>query len=114
MDAGVEHQPDRAPYLQRQHAEPVIGGLVYPHLVGEPLRIKPPALDIGAIAAELAELRDAGQLLLPRDLEMMAGRALMRGDRRDLHLLRLVHVDQVDVIDARARTVDRRSTRLKS
>src|SRR3546814_1700286 len=51
--------------------------------------------------------RDAGQLLLPRDLEMMPRRALMRGDRGDLNLLRLVHVDQVDVIDAGPRPVGR-------
>src|SRR3954469_8488300 len=74
-EAGVGAQPDRPPQLQRQVAELRIGVLVEAHLPPEPLGIEPPALDIGAVAAEAPELGHALQLLLERDLEMVARRA---------------------------------------
>ena len=77
------------------------------HLLAEPLGIEAPAFDIGAVAAEAAELGQAGKLLRQRDLEMVARRAFMIGDRLDLGLQHLVHVGEVDVEDAGPRAVGR-------
>ena len=85
----------------------LIGSLVEAHLLAEPLGIEAPALAIGAVAAEAAELGHVRQLLRQRDLEMMAGRALMIGDRLDLRAQHLVHVGEVDVEDAGPRAVGR-------
>ena len=44
VDAGVDHQPHRAPHLVAQLAEPFVGGAVDPHLLAQVLGIEPPAL----------------------------------------------------------------------
>src|SRR5688572_13283521 len=107
VEAGVGDQPDRPPQFEREVAELRIGVLVEAHLAAEPLGVEAPALDIGAVAAEAAELGNPLELLLKRDLEMMAGRALMIADPLDLGLQHLVHVGEVDVIDSGPRAVGR-------
>ena len=107
MQAGVGDQPDCAPHLQREHAEFRIGIAIGAHFLGQALAIEAPPFGIGAIIAEAAEFGQVGQFLRAGDLEMMARRAFMMGDRRDLGLLHLIHVGKVDVEDAGARSVGR-------
>jgi hypothetical protein len=59
VDAGVDHQADAAPDVAAQPAEVAVGVGVLAHLLGEPLRIEAPALDIGAVAA--AGVRNFGR-----------------------------------------------------
>src|SRR5687768_8117942 len=73
VEAGVGDQPHRPPQFEREVAELRIGVLVEAHLAAEPLGVEAPAFDIGAVSAEAAELGDSLQLLLQRDLEMVAG-----------------------------------------
>jgi hypothetical protein len=85
VDAGVDHQADAAPDVAAQPAEVAVGVGVLAHLLGQPLRIEAPALDIGAVAAAGgAELRQAGQLLGDGDLHVMARQALVIGGALDL------------------------------
>ena len=64
---------------------------VWYHLVGQPLGVQPPALDVGRAGHLGAEGPEAAQILevhLDRDLEVVAGRRLVEGDGRDLVQLR--------------------------
>jgi hypothetical protein len=44
MNAGVDHQPARAPHFVGQRPEILVRRLVVPHHRAEPLGVKPPAL----------------------------------------------------------------------
>src|SRR5450759_2697045 len=46
VDAGVHDQAGRTPGLCGQHPEPFAFAAEEPHLVGEPLRVEPPALGV--------------------------------------------------------------------
>ena len=99
VEAGVDHQPDRAVELQLQTAEVAVGIGILPHLLAQFLRIKPPAFAIGAVAAELAERRDRrAKLGLERVLEVVAGKAFVAEQGFDLGRGHVVHIVEVDVI----------------
>ena len=81
VEPGVDDEPGGAPGLRVEHPEAL--GLVpeQAHLVGQPLAVQAPALDVRAAdhpRAEAAERDQAVVLHLERDLEMVA-RAPPRG-----------------------------------
>ena len=84
VEPGVDDEPGRAPGLRVEHPEPL--GLVAEeaHLVGQPLAVQAPALDVGAADAARAEPpeRDEVRVLhLERDLEVVPGHGLVIGRR---------------------------------
>ena len=83
VHAGVDHEPAGAQRVERQHPEPGDVGGVQAHLVGEPLAVEPPALDVAAdLGVEEAPVgRQAGQPLRAGDLQVVAGDALVEGQR---------------------------------
>jgi hypothetical protein len=79
--------------------------------VGEPLRVEAPTLDVrraGHAGAEDPERRQPLQLHLDADLEVMAGRRLVEGDRGDLVELSLLGLIGVDVVLRLTRAIHRR------
>ena len=84
VDAGVDHQPRRAPHLIGEHAEPLVGGAVEAHLVSQPLAVECPAFAIGGNVGVAAERRQRGVLGGERDLEGVAGRAFVQRQRGEL------------------------------
>jgi hypothetical protein len=87
MDAGVDHQPGRPPGLSSQHPEPLVVIRVQVHLGGQALAVQAPALDERRPhrdPSEASELWAARELLLDRDLEVMARVRLVEGDRGEL------------------------------
>ena len=76
VDAGVGDEAGRAVRLRVEHAEPLVVVDEQPHLVGEALAVQAPPLDERAAGEEPAEApqrRPVGDLLLDRELEVMAG-----------------------------------------
>ena len=58
VDAGVDDEPRRPPGVERQHPEAVEVAGVEPHLVGQPLGVQAPALEVGRgpeVAAEVGQ-----------------------------------------------------------
>ena len=90
--------------------EPLPVVQVEAHLVGEPLAVEAPALDVGHAghpARPACGRRQPGQLHLDGELEVVARRRLVEGDGRDLvqrPLLRLVGVDVVLALRASRRS----------
>ena len=78
VQAGVGHQPDRAPQLVLQVAEIVVRVGVHAQVLAERFGIQAPALGERGLAAEATELRQAGQLLLQRNLEVVTGDGLVQ------------------------------------
>ena len=78
VEAGVHDEPDRAPQFILEHAEVHVLVGEDTQLLADDFRIQAPAFDIGGFSAESTEVRQAGQLLLQRELEMMAGFGLMQ------------------------------------
>ena len=103
--ARVEHQACRTPEFILQSPEVVVRVLVESHLARKLLCIQCPALDERAIAGELAKRGQAFQFLCERELEMMARRRLMVGDRREHIALHIVHIGKVRVVNSRSRSV---------
>src|SRR3546814_7931654 len=72
VQAGVGDQSYRAPQFVLQVAEVVVRRFVHAQRLAQRLGVQAPAFDEGGLAAEAAELRQPGQLLLQRQLEMVA------------------------------------------
>src|SRR5581483_8080509 len=68
VDAGIDHEPDRAPHLVLESAIVAVWVLIEPYLFAESLGVEGPAFDECGVAAVLAELRQVGQLLRERQL----------------------------------------------
>src|SRR3546814_3646268 len=68
----------RAPQFVLQVAEVVVRRFVHAQRLAQRLGVQAPAFDEGGLAAEAAELRQPGQLLLQRQLEMVAGDRFMQ------------------------------------
>ncbi len=62
VEAGIDHQPRRAPQLHPQPTEVGIGIGVEAHVLPQLLGIKAPALAVGGHPAEAAERRHIAQL----------------------------------------------------
>ena len=107
MQAGVHHQPRRAPQLHAQPAEVGIRIGVEAHILAQRLGIQPPAFAIGGDAAELAEGRDALQLGLHRQLQMMAGQPFMIEQRFQLVLRHVLQIVEIHIVDTGPRAVRR-------
>src|SRR5207253_3518802 len=76
VDAGVDDEPRGAVRLRVEHPEALERILEQPHLVGEAFAVEPPTLDErtpAEDASETAERRAVPELLLDRELEVMAG-----------------------------------------
>ena len=87
--------------LRLEHAHPLAVIGVEVHLIGEALGVEAPALDVGATGHPRAEDAKGGQALqlhLDADLEVVPGRRLVEGDRRDAVKLALFGLIGVDVV----------------
>ena len=108
---GVDDEPSGAPGLRVEHAEPLGLRAEEPHLVGQPLRVEAPALDICPAhypCAQPAEGVEVRVLHLQRDLEVVAGDGLVVRGRRKLGVLAARKVVSVGVVDPGSGTVLRR------
>ena len=81
VHAGVDHQAAGAPRVEREHADPVEVAAVETHLVGEPLGIETPALNVGSHLGVSQERRQLVQLLADRYLQVMPRHRLVVGER---------------------------------
>ena len=110
MQPGVHNEAGGAEGLGVEHADPLRVGLVQLHLLGQPFAVEAPALRVcsaGHPRAERAERRQAGQLHLDGQLEVMTRSRLVERDRGDPVQLSLLRLIGVQVVLARARSVDR-------
>ena len=108
VDPGVDDEPAGPPGLRVEHPEPLALVPVEAHLVGQPLAVQAPALDVGPAddaGAEPSERVEVRVLGLERDLEVVAGRRLVVGRRGELRVLAAREVVAVGVVDAVARAV---------
>ena len=97
VDAGVDHEADRAPHVGLQAAVVGVGVLVEADLLAQPLGVERPALGVGGVVGLLAEGGQAGQLLLDGDLQVMAGDSLVVGDGLDIGQRAVGEVVGVDI-----------------
>ena len=81
VDAGVDHQPARAPGGIAQLAEALVGRAVNPHLVAEFFGIGRPALTVGRDVAVATEGRLFALLGGERQLQVMTRDRLMQSQR---------------------------------
>ena len=84
VDPRVDDEAHSPPRLALEHPEALGFVAVEAHLVGEPLRVEAPALDVGGAdhpAAEPAEDRQVRMLHLQGDLEVVARDCLVVGRR---------------------------------
>ena len=105
VQAGVDDEPRGAEGLRVEHAETLGLGGVEAHLIGQALAVEAPALGVGDArhaSAERPEGGHPGELHLDGDLEVMPGRRLVEGDRRELVELALRRLVGVDVVLALA------------
>ena len=77
--AGVDHEAARPPGVEGEHADAVEIARVQPHLVRQALGVEAPALDEGRGTVVAAEVRQTGQLLADRELQVMARDRLVEG-----------------------------------
>ena len=111
MEPAVDDEAGGPPGLPVEHPEPLGLAAVQPHLVGQPLRVEAPALDVGAAdhpRPEPAEDVEVLVLHLERDLEVMPGDGLVIGRRGELGVRPRGQVVRVGVVDPGARAVGRR------
>ena len=80
MKTGVHHQTHGAEQLAAEPAVVAHRILVEPHFLAQLLGIKRPALDVAGVPGVLAKLRQAGHLLLHRELHVMSRNAFMIGN----------------------------------
>ena len=80
MDAGVDDETDGAEELGVEAAVVADGVLVEADLFAELLGVERPAFGVGAKAGVETELGQTCELLLNRDLHVMAGDAFVVGD----------------------------------
>ncbi len=100
MNAGIDHQPRRSPHFIAEPAHVLLRRVVNPHLDAKPLRIEAPTLgESGEVGAVLAPRRHL-QLLLGRDLHMVAWDRLVDGERRNFPQRALIELGCVDEIEA--------------
>ena len=110
MEAGVHDQAGGAPRLGIEHPEALRLVAVQAHLVGEPLRVQAPALDIGAARVargEAPEHVELGVLALERDLEVVARDGLVIRRGREARVDARRQIEGVDVVRARPGRVRR-------
>src|SRR4051812_26937962 len=108
VEPAVDDQPDRSEQIGLEEADPAERiALVAAELVAEMLGIERPALAIGGEAAGAAVDRQRPGLAREADLKMMAGNALMIGQRLEAHLGPFVGILEVDIVDSRPRAVER-------
>src|SRR6476620_7037570 len=105
VDARIGHQPPGTQNLHAQPAEIRIGIGVEPHLFAELFGIETPTFRIRDYPAETAEGGNLAERVLDRPLEVMPGDALVISERLDLVPRHCLEVVEIDVINARARTV---------
>ena len=105
VDAGVDDEPRRPPGVERQHPEPVEVAGVEAHLVGQPLGVQAPALEVGRRPEVAAEVRQPAELLAERDLEVVAGHRLVVRERLGLVARPVLRVGRVDDVLAGPRAV---------
>ena len=80
VDAGIDHQADRAPDIGFQAAIVVVGILVEADILAQPLGVESPSLGVRGVVGVFAKLGKAGQLLRDRYLQMMPGQSFVISD----------------------------------
>ena len=95
MDAGVDDEANAAPEVIDELTEVVIGVVVEPEFVAEPLGVESPAFDKACEIKVAAELGVIGLFLGEGDLEMMTRNRLMQGEGH--HFPFGAHVGSVEV-----------------
>ena len=80
MDAGVNHQPYRPPDISFETAVVGVGVLVKADVLAEALGVESPAFGVCGVVLVFAEGGYVLKLLGDRDLQMVAGNALVVGD----------------------------------
>ncbi len=108
VQAGVDHQSAGSQGVGRQHAHPVDGRGVQPHLVGQALGVEAPTLGVRRVVVVLAELGDPLELGRDRQLQVMAGDALVVGQGLQLERPPGLGVGDVDEERAAPAPVRRR------
>src|SRR5580658_11146479 len=81
MNAGVDHQADRAPDVGFYAAKVVVRILVETDILAQPLGVKSPAFGVSGVVAVFTKLRNVGQLLRDGYWEMMPGQPFVISDR---------------------------------
>src|SRR5690606_40952772 len=105
VQAGVHHQADGPPQLVLQVTEVVVRVRVQAQVFAQRLCVQAPALGERSLAAEAAELRQTGQLLLQRELEVVAGDRLVQEQVLRVPGLARGQVVGIDVEDAGTRAI---------
>ena len=84
VDAGVHHQPHRAPHLHFQLAVALVRRFVQAHLDAEGLAVQRPAFDAGGVLhrAVAAEGGQVSRLLQQRQVHQVAGPGFVQRERR--------------------------------
>ena len=77
MDAGIDHQADRAPDVAFQAAIVAVGILVETDILAQSLGVESPSLGVGGVVGVFAKLGKAGQLLRDGYLQMMPGQSFV-------------------------------------
>src|SRR5438105_14977546 len=105
MNAGVHHEPRRAPDLITQHPEALVWRSVYPHLLAQFFTIKRPTFTVGGNIIESAKVRLVLVLERDRNLECVSGRGLVQGQRGQLvkrAMWQIVCVQEINACTATA------------
>ena len=107
MDAGIDHQPARAPHFVTQATEVLIRAAVYAHLDAEFFGIQAPAFAKGADVQIAPKIGHVFQFLRQRPLVMMARDRFVQGQRGQLVKRSLIQRISVDPVGAADGTADR-------
>ena len=83
MDAGIDHQADRAPDVGFQAAIVVVRILVETNILAQLLGVKSPAFGVSGVVDVFAKLWNVGELLRDGYLQMMPRQSFVIGDRFD-------------------------------
>ena len=105
MDAGIDHQPARAPHFVTQPTKVFIRAAVYAHLDTEFLGIQTPAFAKGADVQVTPKIGHVFQLLRQRPLVVMARHRFVQGQRGQFvkrSLIERIGVDPVGAADGAA------------
>ena len=78
MQAGIHDEAHRAQHFVGQPAVPLVRIREQAEFLAERFGVERPAFRVRHITIEATEARQRGELLLDRDLEMMAGRSFVQ------------------------------------
>src|SRR4029450_3156925 len=106
MDPRVHHETPGPPELEREAAEIRVRIRIEPDLFRGQLAVEPPPFRVGGVGTrKFPKLRNSVQLLRNGDLHVMAGNAFMMGQRFQFVSWIVLHVAQVHIKHAGARSI---------